>query len=209
MDAEQVVRDKLLSFATSKRYDEEVARAFEMFWGGRRKLAERLNEADSARFLDWYVFDYRTKGNGKTPVELFQEFRAHTLPDDQRKLLQHWHQTRFGLFAVTAAVRGRQIELQDVFDKDVVTVQSPEGCPLAKDDLVFARVMNLGSALRISGAVTRVPPSAREAVAKHLAALFDEYSRGRSTARWRDFFREQGHRVNHFLTDLADGRAGS
>lgn len=207
MDAEQVLRDKLLTFATSKRYDEEVARAFEMFWGGRRKLAgTRLNEADSARFLEWYIFDCRTKGHGKTPVALFQEFRGYTLPDDQSKLLQQWQQTRFGLYGVTA-VRGRQLELRDVFDKNVVTVQGPEGSPLAKDDLVFARVMNVGNTMRISGAVTRVPPSAREVVAKHLAALFDEYSRGRPNARWRDFFREQGHRVNHLLTDLVDGRA--
>jgi hypothetical protein len=206
MDAENLLRDKLLTFATSKQYDEEVARAFETFWGGRRKLAgQRLNEADSARFLEWYIFDYKTKKHGKTPVELFQEFRGYTLPDDQRKILQQWQKTRFGLFAVTA-VRGRQLELLDVFDKDALTVLGPEGCPLAKDDLLFARVMNVGNAVHMSGAVTRIPPGAREIVAKHLAALFDEYSRGRPNARWRDFFRDYAPRVNNLLTDLADGR---
>jgi hypothetical protein len=206
MDAERVLREKLLLFATSKRYDEEVARAFEMFWGGRRKLAgTRLNEADSARFLEWYIFDYRTKGHGKRPVELFEEFRGYTLPDEQRELLRQWQCTRFGLYEVTA-VRGAQLGLRDVLDNDSLTVQSPEGCPLAKGDLVFARVMDVGRTLRISGTVTRIPGSAKEAVTQHLSTLFDEYSRGLPNARWRDFFREHGHRVNHFLTDLCEGR---
>jgi hypothetical protein len=46
----------------------------------------------------------------------------------------------------------------------------------------------------------------KEAVTKHLTGLFEEYARTVSGARWSSFFRDWGHRVNHYLTDLHDGR---
>ena len=206
MDAELALREKLLLFSTSKRYDDEVARAFEAFWGGRRKLAGgRLDEADSARFIEWYIFDYKTQQHSKTPVALFQEFRGYTLPDDQRQLLRQWQQTRFGLFEV-AGVWKSQLGLRDVFQGDTFNVRGPDGCPLATGDIFFGRILNMGNASALSGTVTRIPSAMKNAVTKHLSGLFEEYARTVSGARWSTFFRDWGHRVNHYLADLRDGR---
>ena len=206
MDAELALREKLLAFSTSKRYDDEVARAFDMFWGGRRKLTgARLDEADSARFLEWYIFDYKTQQHGKTPVALFQEFRGYTLADDQRDLLRQWQQTRFGLFEV-AGVWKTQLGLRDVFRNDTFNVQWPQGCPLATGDIFFSRILNVGSISTISGTITRIPSAMKDAVTQHLSGLFDEYARTVRGGQWPAFFRDWGHRVNHYITDLRDGR---
>ena len=206
MDAEHALRQKLLVFSTSKRDDDEVARAFDIFWGGRRKLkGDRLDEADSSRFLEWYIFDYKTQQHGKAPVALFQEFRGYPLPDDQRELLRQWQQTRFGLFEV-AGVWKSQLGLRDVFQNDTFNVQCPQGCPLAKDDALLGRILNVGSTLSLSGTITRIPSARKNVVTRHLSGLFDEYARTVRGARWSTFFRDWGHRVNHYLTDLRDGR---
>lgn len=206
MDAELVLREKLLLFSTSKRYDEEVARAFDTFWGGRRKLTgARLDEADSARFLEWYIFDYKTQQHGKPPVALFQEFRGYTLPDDQRELLRQWQQTRFGLFEV-AGVWNMQLGLRDMFQNEIFNVQGPQGCPLATGDIFFGRILKRGSASTLSGTITRIPSTGKDLVTQHLSGLFEEYARTVRGARWPTFFHDWGHRVNHYLTDLRDGR---
>jgi hypothetical protein len=206
MDAELGLREKLLAFCTSKRYDDEVARAFDMFWGGRRKLiGARLDEADSARFIEWYIFDYKTEKHGKTPVALFEEFRGYTLPDDQRGLLRQWQRTRFGLFEVAGAWK-TQLGLRDVFQNDIFNVQCPQGCPLATGDIFFSRILDVGNISTISGTITRIPSAMKEAVTQHLSGLFDEYARTVRGGQWATFFRDRGDRVNHYITDLRDGR---
>ena len=206
MDAELALREKLLAFATSKRYDDEVARAFDMFWGGRRSLkGKRLDEADSARFLEWYMFDCKTKQHGKTPVALYQEFRGYTLPDEERSLLRQWQRTRFGLFEI-AGVWTTQLGLRDLFENDTVTVQSAQPSPLSQGDALLGRILNVGTALKLSGTILRIPAPMRDTVVQHLSDLFDQYGREHPNARWSTFFCNWGHRVNHFITDIQDGR---
>jgi hypothetical protein len=206
MDAELGLREKLLAFSTSKQYDNEIARAFDVFWGGRRQLkGKRLDEADSGRFLEWYLFDYKTCQHGKSLVALYQEFRGYTLPDNQRALLRQWQRTRFGLFEVTG-VWQTQIGLRDVFEKDVLTVRTAQGCPLASGDLLLGRVLAVGPTLRLSGTVSRIPAALTDTVMQHLQELFQEYGREVANAFWPTFFRDWGHRVNYFLTDIQDGR---
>lgn len=207
MDPERALREKLLTFATSKRYDDEIARAFNMFWGGRRSLAgSRLDEADSSRFLEWYMFDYRTERYGKALVELFREFRGHTLPDDQRELLRQWRQTRFGMYELTS-VRETTLTLRDVFENDVLTVENLGKYPGGEGDLLLGRILSGGHVLHLSGTVIRIPNPIKETVKQRLTELFKEYGQTVRDPRWRSFFREWGHRVNQFLIDLRDGRA--
>ena len=206
MDAELALREKLLAFSTSNRYDDEVARAFDLFWGERRSLkGKRLDEADSARFLEWYIFDYKTRHHGKTPIALYQEFRGYALPDDQRALLRQWQRTRFGLYEVTGVWKS-QLGLRYVFDKDILTVQTAQESPLSQADLLFGRILSVGAALKLSGTVMRIPTATADTIVQHLRDLFGQYAREHPDARWSTFFRNWGHRVNHYLTDLCDGR---
>ncbi len=206
MDAELALREKLLAFSTSARYDDEVARAFEMFWGGRRQLkGARLNEADSARFIEWYIFDYETARYGKKPVELYQQFRGYTLPDAERSLLRQWQTTRFGLYEITG-IWTRQVRLRDLFEKETVTVLADQGSGLSQGGLVLGRILNVGAGVKLSGTILRIPADVRDTVVQHLRDLFEQYGRGHPNARWSGFFHDWGHRVNHFLTDMQDGR---
>ena len=206
MDAELALREKLLTFSTSTRYDDEVARAFDMFWGGRRRLkGPRLNEGDSARFLEWYIFDYKTARYGKTPVELYQEFRGYTLPDEERGLLRQWQTSRFGLYEVTG-VWATQVGLRDFFENEPLTVLAEEVSGLSQSGLLVGRILNVGPSLKLSGTVLRVPAVMRDAIIEHLRELFTQYGRERPNARWSTFFHDWGDRVNHFLTDIQDGR---
>jgi|GEM_PF-3055717 len=206
MDTELGLREKLLTFATSTRYDDEVARAFEMFWGGRRQLTgPRLNEADSARFLEWYIFDYKTARYGKRLVELYQEFRGYTLPDAERSLLRQWQTTRFGLYEITG-VWTTQVGVRDFFEKETVTVLVDQGSGLSQGGLLFGRILNVGPSLKLSGTILRIPVGIRDTVVQHLRDLFEQYAREHPNARWSGFFHDWAHRVNHLLTDIHDGR---
>jgi len=202
-DPEQSLRDKLLRFATSERYDRELARAFDLYWDGKYQLDDttELSEIDHARFVEFYIYDHMLAEYNCTPVDLFDEFRGYTLSDDERRILDEWHDTLFGVFSVGPSGPEGTV-LRDIFDGTEVTVVNPELAELPRECLLIGRVISVLGKKRLSGAVSTVSISTEPVLREFVTAQYDFYRREKPGVTWREFLRSSRHRLQHLLLDM-------
>jgi len=203
LDAEQNLRDKLLRFATSERYDDELARAFDLYWAGRYCIddAPELGETDHARFIEYYIYDYQLAEYGCTAVQLFDEFRSYTLSDEECRVLAEWEETVFGVFSAEQSKETGTV-LRDIFDGTELTVVNPELAVLPPDCLLIGRVISVLGEWRLSGAVSSVPVSTEPILREFVSAHYDLYRREHPESDWRGFFRSERHGLQHLLLDM-------
>ncbi len=90
-DAARALRGALLEFAEADRFDDAVAVALPRYW---RDLytadnAQQMDYHESARFYDWFLFDYIME-DGQRPVDLFAEEQGPSLKPAEQTLLEIW-----------------------------------------------------------------------------------------------------------------------
>ena len=70
---EQATLEKLLAFAQRPTFTAQITVAFNLFWNGTYGLSalRMIDQGESARFLDWYMFDYRLEGGSQRIIDLF------------------------------------------------------------------------------------------------------------------------------------------
>lgn len=202
-DAEHSLRDKLLRFATSERYDQELARAFELYWDGKHRIddAPELDEIDHARFVEFYIYDYLLAEYNCTPLDLFDEFRGYTLSDDERRIIAEWRETVFGVFCVVTSAEGGTV-LRDIFDGTELTVVNPELAEMPQECLLIGRVVSVFGKNRLSGAVSSVPLPTEPILREFITAHYELYQREQPGVTWREFFRSERHRLQHLLLEM-------
>jgi hypothetical protein len=203
LEAEQNLRDKLLEFATSTRYDGEVQRAFDVYWSGRYTLdaSPELDDIDHARFLEFYLFGYRFAEHDATAVELFDEFRAYLLDDAEQKLLAEWRHTIFGVFH-RGETTGEGTRLRDMFDETDLTVVNPELAELPENCILIGRIIPVLGTYRLSGPVATLSDATVDTLREFVDARFEMYLRVAPGATWREFFRTEQHGLQHLLLDM-------
>jgi len=203
VEAEYTLRDKLLRFATSERYDDELARAFDLYWGGRYCIddAPELGETDHARFIEYYIYDYQLAEHGCTAVQLFDEFRSYTLSDEERRVLAEWELTVFGVFFPKQREETGTV-LRDIFDGTELTVVNLELAMLPPDCLLIGRVITVLGTGRLSGAVSSVPVSTEPILREFVSAHYNLYRREHPESDWRGFFRSEQHGLQHLLLEM-------
>ena len=203
LEAEQNLRDKLLRFATSERYDDELARAFELYWDSKYCIDDTsvLGAMDHARFVEYYIYDYQLAGHGCTCVQLFDEFRAYTLSDKERRVLAEWEDTVFGVFSAERN-DSSGVVLRDIFDGTELTAVNPELATLPPDCLLIGRVISVMDERRLSGAVSSVPVSTEPVLREFVTAKYIVYKRECPESDWRGFFRSERHGLQHLLLEM-------
>ncbi len=203
LEAEQNLRDKLLRFATSERYDGELARAFDLYWTGKYCIDDtsELGETDHARFIEYYIYDYQLAGHECTAVQRFAEFRSYTLSDEERRMLAEWEETVFGVFSAERSESSGMV-LRDIFDGTELTVVNPELAMLPPDCLLIGRVITVLGERRLSGAVSSVPVSTEPVLRKFVTAKYDVYKREHPESDWRGFFQSERHGLQHLLLEM-------
>jgi len=197
------LRDKLLRFATSERYDDELLRAFDLYWDGKYRIdnAPELGEMDHARFIEYYIYDYQLSDYECTPLELFDEFRSYTLTDEERRVLDEWDGTVFGVFSVEQT-EGDKFLLHDIFDNTQIAVVNPELATLPEGCLLIGRIISVLGEKRLSGAVSSLPVATEPVLREFVDAQFELYQKEFPESDWRGFFRSERHRLQHLLLEM-------
>lgn len=203
LEAEQSLRSKLLEFATSGRYDDDVSRAFDLYWSGKYPIdsAPELDQLDHARFLEYYLFDYRLAEHDATPVDLFDEYRGSSLTDEERRLLTEWSDTVFGVFLLCENTDGGT-RLHDVFDDTDIVVVNPELVELPEHCLLVGRVISVFGVCKLSGAVSTLSDTVIDVLREFLEARFEDFGKKSPGATWREFFRTEHHGLQHLLMEM-------
>lgn len=206
--AERLIDDVFL-FARRQVDDATLARAFDTFWGdGEDGVPVAGDDASMGRFFDWFVFDYRPGGRGRTVLERFLA-RVRHLADEDRQVLESWRGSRLGLYEVLVRSEEGDLLLEDVFTGarhrcwDRVAARN-----LHRFDLVFTRLLPVGDQVGLSVAGLSLPRWWKGAVVRRLGEALREYRRRKRNAGWEEFFRQRAHEVHRILSrGLVEGRS--
>jgi len=196
----ETLGQRIWEFGVRGRLVAEFASAWDLYWDNRVPLAatSALGLLERSRFLDWYVFDYRTSTR-KRVAEVFVDVQQAELSPLEQDLIRDWIKTHVSVYDVTDAVDDR-MELQDVFTDEVRSAEPiGEDQSLLKGSLLMGRLLPVGGSLRFAPGVMPLLSDANEALSEFVRPRFEAWQQARYGADWTDFLNEAGYLLNHFL----------
>jgi|GEM_PF-967337 len=192
------LRERLVEYVTRSLPQADVDRALQEFFEGRFDPAHRRlemdeteGEADFGAYLEWLIHDFRL-ATGQTPIARFLAERGHSLPAQERAILEEWQDAVVGLHEVIDLEPGKSLTLRDVFTGETFQVREVRGSlSAARWDLLSNRVIRVQGERQLSGSVTAFHAPDREELVQHVSEGYDAYRRQHPDASWRDFFRAE------------------
>ncbi|SPE35390.1 putative SEC-C motif domain protein [Candidatus Sulfopaludibacter sp. SbA6] len=189
--------DKLLHSSTEWRSRAQLQEATHLYFEQDPDELDPKSEGMGG-FFEWYVYDFRPGGTGRTLVEEYLRKRGPRLSVRERAMLESWRAARFGLFEVQRVEPGKGVEMKDVFAGDrffVADVSSSRS--LVQWDCVLQRVEEFEGRRMFGGLGMLV----RRELLPKLVAVVEEDSRamGRTPA---DYVRAYSHRWYRVVTEL-------
>jgi hypothetical protein len=161
--------DQLTAFASTEERKPDLLAAKEEYFQRTGEVFEddKQFEMRMASFLDFYLFDRKRPGSGRTPAEEFFALRA-AANDPAEAAFRSFTETLHGLYEVRKILPGT-IRLRELFsgkDYDVTERRHPVG--LEKGDILEARMIPFDGALVFSTAFCFHPREAVKAIKKEV-----------------------------------------
>jgi hypothetical protein len=197
--------DKLLDFSREARFRQDLESAFDLFWNKSYTIEQsgELPPAQIMNFLDWYVHDYHTSGDGRRIVQIFLEDKTPVLTEQERSLLAADAEALLSAFEVTGVEEGQTIGLLDVFqDIEVQLAHTPSLQGIEQGQLLLGRLVNSVDYRRFSWISALIPPEVEEDFKAHVQEMFAAYQDEHYQAPWAQFLRERSYLFNHFILKL-------
>jgi tetratricopeptide (TPR) repeat protein len=155
-------------------------------------------EPGTEGFIEWFVFDYRPGGTGRTLVEEYLRRRGARLSARERALIESWRAARFGLFEVQSIRPGIGVELKDLFAGNQFFVHDVSSSrSAARWDCMLTRVQEFEGRWIFSGNGLMVP----RPLLPRLVAIVEEESQAAGQAP-AEFVRANSHRWHRVLNQL-------
>jgi hypothetical protein len=161
--------EKVVRFASDGELADELSRAREEYVERTGSLFETDTDYELriATFLEWYVYDrpLSCKPN-KTPVELYLDTVAASLPETEVNCIRGFTRTILSLFEFKKA-KGDTLQMVDILSNahhKVFDGRRPAG--LESGDIIEARLVPVEEKLLFSEAFTFHPRKARKVILK-------------------------------------------
>ncbi|MFQ5594033.1 MAG: SEC-C metal-binding domain-containing protein [Anaerolineae bacterium] len=196
----ETLGQRIWQFGVQGRLVTEFASAWDLYWDNRIPLPamSALGLLERSRFLDWYVFDYRTSTRQRV-AEAFVIVQGAELSPLEQDLIHDWVKTHVSVYDVTGSADDR-LDLQDVFTDEVRSADPiGEDQSMLTDSLLMGRLLPVGGSLRFAPGVMPLLPDAGEALREFVQPRFEAWQQARYGADWTDFLNEAGYLLNHFL----------
>lgn len=193
---------RIREFGIQEHMAIEYVSAWELFWDNKLppQAATSLDIFERLRFIDWYIYDYRSSRNRKRIAELFLEEQGSELTSLEQELVREWTETHLSAYTILE-ISGDSIEMQDVFTDEERTVVQPDLAePPMVDLTLIGRLLPLGGSLRLAPGVTPLSPEQNEdELLGFIQPRYKAWQQARYGADWDDFLGEAGYLLNHFL----------
>jgi hypothetical protein len=200
----QTVNKRIQEFSFQDSFLVDYVSAWERFWDDRVPLeaVTQLGPQQLGRFMEWYLYDYRTdRGRKGRPhiAELFLEARQDELSDLEQDLVRDWVKTHFSVYE-EASANPEEPALRDVFTDEVRPLDEASAGALPPGrTLALARLLPLGGALRIAPSFALIPAEDKAELQSFVEPRFKAWQEARYGADWDDFLSEAGYLLNHFV----------
>lgn len=192
---------RIWDFSVRGRLTADFASAWELYWDRWVPLpaVSALDLMERVRFMDWYVFDYRTSHNRQRVAELFLDQKQAELSPLEQDLARDWVKTHVSVYEMTGIAEDH-LELQDIFTHQPRTADRIGGDEhLPAGSLLMGRLLPMGGSLRFAPGVIALDPDVKAELLESIQPRFRAWQQARYGADWDDFLNEAGYLLNHFL----------
>ena len=210
--AERRLRDKLIKFSSSHRFDEDVRKAFKLFFNDKYELGddiEGLLPEDMDRFVDWFIFDWDLSDYNKPVIDVFRESRSYMLDGDELQLMENWSDTVLSAYVVESVLEGEGLDVVDLLNEDVSLVLSVapdesrlEGIKVG--DVVVTRIIPVGEKWFPSGALTYLAAGVKDDVRAALDGIVSEVRAESPNASVQECLKRRGYMLNHLIMEIEE-----
>jgi hypothetical protein len=209
--ARQSLTRDVIAFAREKRFAQSFADGLALFWNGHYTIetADGMDEDETLRFFDWFVFDYAPADRPRL-LDVFAAEKAAALKEVERKQLEYWQAAKPSSAYRVEAVGSGQLTLRDLFDDSTVVVAGEAGAKVAvAGEVLLARMVQVQNDLRFSGSTPRLPSALADQVKAAIQKAFEEYRVEKPDAAWAEFQRVRSYLLTHLALRQAEaeGRA--
>ena len=209
--ARQSLTRDVIAFAREKRFAQSFADGLKLFWNGHYTIetADGMDEDETLRFFDWFVFDY-TPADRLRLLDVYAAEKADSLKEFERKQLEYWQAAKPSSAYRVDAAEGDQLTLRDLFDDSTVVVRSEAGARATViGEVLLARMVQVHHDLRFSGSTPRLPGSLADEVKSTIQQAFEDYRAEKPDATWAEFQRMRSYLLTHVALKQAEaeGRA--
>jgi tetratricopeptide (TPR) repeat protein len=189
----------ILEGAKKWQTNADIAAAKEQYFG--MYSPHEIAETEAPAFFEWLIRDFRSLSSGRTAVEEFLRRRGHELTAADRRMVEAWRDSRYGVFEVQRVEEGKGVEIKDYFtDEHFFVHDVTSSKELVKWDCLLSRVEQIQGRWEFSGDGLNVPrmslPRVLEFIEKERGALSPS-----------EFVRTSGGRIRREVLDLFDNAA--
>ena len=165
--------DRLITFFTSDKFQEEVARAKKDFFDESGVMDEENQDFEMrmTQFLEWYLFTRTLNGIGITPAFYALQLPEFKMTAEERPLFEKLAVTRHSLFEFLK-IRGDDIYVRDLFlNKKIVIPNSPINIGFSREEFFDARLVPDGENFQFSRAFCFHPEEASKFILSEIKRI--------------------------------------
>lgn len=203
---EQETLDKLLAFAQRSAFAAQITVAFNLFWNGTYGLPvlRTIDQGESARFLDWYMFDYRLEGGSDRIIDLLAKETAVSLSTLDHERIAAWRGSYISLYRMVGQVDQSILHIQDLLQNELLeVVDTGFGHLGLTGDLIIGRVLRSSTPPHLSWAAVLLPADMADSLASFVKGAYQQYRETHTSASWSEFLSASGYIFNHYLLKTA------
>ena len=142
---ENSLRLKLHEFVEQPHIHSQTTEAFYIWLDNPETIKVYKDEDDLddelfARFLDWFIFDFKSFNNNSRIIELFTKETGNELNSEEKNVLKDWRSSIRSYYEIKDLKHGEYCRLEDIFsNKEIVVHDSIVSSNLNHTDLICAR----------------------------------------------------------------------
>ncbi len=208
-ELEYIIRQKLYEFIETPEIHSQSAEAFYIWQDNPESIIVYNDENDLddeifSKFLDWFIFDFKSFDNNQRLVELFIKKSADELNSQERLVLTDWSDSTRSYFEIKDINQGKNCVLSDLFSGNELLVHdSIVSNQLKITDIISARPVKTLDKYYFFSLVSVYPlvlkPEILEFFNKNYEAYKKEHEDSLTTS---DFLKDFGYLIGNHLDEV-------
>lgn len=199
---EQTAADKLVAFAQGPSLRRQMIVASNLFWNGSYgdEALDALDRQEVARFLEWYVHDYRLEQSRKRAIDLFLKESGPSLLPVERQWVLLWRESYVSLYRVVGSREEGLLSVVDTLQGGEQDLQDDGLGRISQSrDLILGRILRSSAPPHFSWGAILLPAALEAELVSLAQAACRDYCETHVRATWLDFLSNNGYVFNHYL----------
>ena len=208
-ELEHLARQKLYEFIETPEIHSQSSEAFYIWMDNPDSIIVFKDEDDLddelfARFVDWFIFDFKSFDNNMRLVDLFIRKNSGELGIEEKQVLNDWSLSTRSYYEIKDINKGESCLLSDLFSKEEILVHDKIVSDQLKiTDIISARPVKTLERNYFFSLVSVYPLILKPIIMDYFHTNFEAYKEDTNDALLpRDFLKDFGYLIGNHLDEI-------